>query len=79
MTSEVVDSGEQDAANRAPSDLVRERRTIPLMLLRLGSRWFAMDVRLIEEVALKGAVTRVPAAPRHILGDRKSTRLNSSH
>lgn len=38
------------------------------MLLRLGTRWFAMDVRSIEEVALKGAVTRVPTAPSHILG-----------
>jgi len=38
------------------------------MLLRLGKRWFAMDVRAIEEVALKGQVTRVPMAPSHILG-----------
>jgi chemotaxis signal transduction protein len=38
------------------------------MLLRLGRRWFAMDVRAIEEVALKGQVTRVPMAPSHILG-----------
>jgi purine-binding chemotaxis protein CheW len=38
------------------------------MLLRLGKRWFAMDVRAIEEVALKGPVTRVPMAPSHILG-----------
>jgi len=39
-----------------------------LLLLRLGKRWFAMDVRAIEEVALKGPVTRVPMAPSHILG-----------
>jgi purine-binding chemotaxis protein CheW len=38
------------------------------MVLRLGRRWFAMDVRAIEEVALKGQVTRVPKAPTHILG-----------
>jgi chemotaxis signal transduction protein len=38
------------------------------MLLRLGMRWFGMDVRSIEEVALKGTVTRVPMAPSHILG-----------
>lgn len=39
-----------------------------LMLLRLGCRWFAMDVTVIEEVALKGQVTRVPMSPSHILG-----------
>jgi chemotaxis signal transduction protein len=40
----------------------------PHLLFRLGRRWFAMDVRAIEEVALKGPVTRVPTAPSHILG-----------
>jgi len=39
-----------------------------LMLVRLGRRWFAMDARAIEEVALKGQVTRVPMAASHILG-----------
>ena len=43
-------------------------KPVTLMLLRLGQRWFAMDVRAIEEVALKGQVTRVPTAPSHILG-----------
>ena len=42
--------------------------TSSLMLLRLGSRWFAIDVSAIEEVSLKGEVTRVPTAPSHILG-----------
>jgi len=42
--------------------------SITLMLLRLGTRWFGVDVRAIEEVALKGTVTRVPMAPSHILG-----------
>jgi len=45
-----------------------EPGTGSLMLLRLGQRWFAMDVRAIEEVALRGPVTRVPMAPSHILG-----------
>jgi chemotaxis signal transduction protein len=45
-----------------------ERGLAPLLLFRLGRRWFAMDVRAIEEVALKGPVTRVPTAPNHILG-----------
>jgi chemotaxis signal transduction protein len=39
-----------------------------LLLMRLGQRWFAMDARSIEEVALRGQVTRVPMAPNHILG-----------
>ena len=42
--------------------------TLALMLLRLGRRWFAMDARAIEEVALKSQVTRVPMASSHILG-----------
>ena len=41
---------------------------VTLMVLRLGQRWFAIDVRAIEEVALQGQVTRVPTAPSHILG-----------
>jgi chemotaxis signal transduction protein len=41
---------------------------VTLMVLRLGKRWFAMDVRSIEEVALKGQVTRVPMSPSHMLG-----------
>jgi purine-binding chemotaxis protein CheW len=41
---------------------------VSLLLLRLGQRWFAMDARAIEEVALRGPVTRVPLAPNHILG-----------
>jgi purine-binding chemotaxis protein CheW len=43
-------------------------QVVSLLLLRLGRRWFAMDVRAIEEVALRGQVTRVPMAPNHILG-----------
>jgi purine-binding chemotaxis protein CheW len=39
-----------------------------LLLLRLGKRRFAIDVRGIEQVALHGQVTRVPRAPSHILG-----------
>jgi len=45
-----------------------EAASTTLMLLRLGTRWFGVDVQAIEEVALKGEVTRVPAAPSHILG-----------
>ena len=42
--------------------------TVALMLVRVGGRWFAIDARMIEEVAVKGAVTRVPTAARHVLG-----------
>jgi chemotaxis signal transduction protein len=68
MNDETIEAGEQPNPPGLSVDGIRDRRSIPLMLLRLGTRWFAMDVRSIEEVALKGAVTRVPAAPRHILG-----------
>lgn len=57
--------GGQAARTRSPSS---DGETVTLMLLRLGRRWFAMDARAIEEVALRGPVTRVPMAPRHILG-----------
>jgi purine-binding chemotaxis protein CheW len=64
-----------DAAPGTPEAGPAERKrtrgvsgVVTLMLLRLGKRWFAMDVRAIEEVALKGQVTRVPMAPSHILG-----------
>ena len=47
---------------------ISEAASTTIMLLRLGMRWFGLDVRSIEEVALKGEVTRVPTAPSHILG-----------
>lgn len=63
--SRVADSGERKAA------IVRQAgggAGAVIMLLRLGTRWFAVDVFTIVEVAIKGAVTRVPTAPNHILG-----------
>jgi hypothetical protein len=65
MSMEQVMRGEPEGAS---SGHFGRGRNIPLMLLRLGTRWFGMDVRTIVEVALKGAVTRVPTAPNHILG-----------
>jgi purine-binding chemotaxis protein CheW len=53
------------AGRRAPRG---DAAVVPLLLFRLGRRWFAMDARAIEEVALRGQVTRVPMAPSHILG-----------
>lgn len=41
---------------------------ITLMLVRVGGGWFAIDARMIQEVAVKGAITRVPTAARHVLG-----------
>jgi purine-binding chemotaxis protein CheW len=63
--------GRATSANPLPpaqSGSAREAASTTLMLLRLGTRWFGVDVRSIEEVALKGEVTRVPTAPSHILG-----------
>ncbi len=39
-----------------------------MMLVRVGERWLGIPAHTIREVALKGAVTRVPSAPRHVLG-----------
>lgn len=64
----VASSGERKAAIVAPSSSTGDVASLSLMLLRLGTRWFAIDVHAVAEVALKGAVTRVPTAPHHILG-----------
>jgi chemotaxis signal transduction protein len=66
MNVEEVAHGEEPAAVPSPCGPAGEAAT--LMLLRLGKRLFGVDVRAIEEVALKGGVTRVPTAPNHILG-----------
>jgi purine-binding chemotaxis protein CheW len=60
---------DRPAASRAlPVAVTGGAAAATLLLLRLGKRWFAMDVRAIEQVALHGQVTRVPLAPSHILG-----------
>src|SRR5512147_2881920 len=67
-------SRHDELAGRSHSETAEPMRShgttgvLTLLLLRLGQRWFAIDVRAIEEVALKGQVTRVPMAPSHILG-----------
>jgi chemotaxis signal transduction protein len=68
MNEEDVAHGERTAAMSAQHGPGRESASTTIMLLRLGRRWFGVDVRAIEEVALKGEVTRVPTAPSHILG-----------
>jgi len=68
MNADEVSRGERKSAVPAQSGSAREAASTTLMLLRLGTRWFGVDVRSIEEVALKGEVTRVPTAPSHILG-----------
>ena len=52
----------------SPPEPVDEVNTLAFMLVRVGGRRFALDARLIQEVAVKGAVTRVPTAERHVLG-----------
>lgn len=47
---------------------LKDASSSQLMLIRLGPRWFALEVGAIVEVVLKGIVTRVPTAPSHVLG-----------
>lgn len=68
MNADEVAHGGRKSASPAQSGAAREVTSITIMLLRLGTRWFGVDVRAIEEVALKGEITRVPTAPSHILG-----------
>lgn len=69
MTSApAVGSGGEQAGVAPRSRTQAAPSPVSLMLLRLGQRWFAMDARSIEEVALRGPVTRVPLAPSHLLG-----------
>jgi purine-binding chemotaxis protein CheW len=59
-----------ELAQEAPQEAVSlgENEPMALMLIRVAGRWFTLDARLVQEVAVKGAVTRVPTAPRHVLG-----------
>jgi chemotaxis signal transduction protein len=52
----------------ATASMPGEREAVPHMLVRVGARWFAIEARMVEVVAMKGAITRVPTAPRHVLG-----------
>jgi chemotaxis signal transduction protein len=38
------------------------------MLIRVGKRWLGIDAQSVVEVAVKGVITRIPTAPRHVLG-----------
>lgn len=42
--------------------------TRPYVALRTGSRWYAVPAAGVGEVVALPAVTRVPAAPAHVLG-----------
>lgn len=53
-----TDGGEQAAP--APG--------VPLLIARIGSRWVALPVKMVQEVVLKDFVTRVPRMPEHVLG-----------
>lgn len=39
-----------------------------LVFLRVGGRWFAVEATAVREVTSRGGITRVPTAPRHVLG-----------
>jgi chemotaxis signal transduction protein len=41
---------------------------IPLLIARVGTRWVAVPVKIVQEVVLKDFVTRVPRMPEHVLG-----------
>jgi chemotaxis signal transduction protein len=68
MMGSIASSGERKAAIVQQVPSTGNLTATPLMLLRLGTRWFAIDVQAVVEVALRGAVTRVPTAPDHIIG-----------
>jgi len=52
---------------RLESDEV-ERRTISLVVMRVGDRWFGVKAATVREVVIKGFVTRLPLAPPHLQG-----------
>jgi chemotaxis signal transduction protein len=64
----VASSGERKVAIVDLASAASDIASLSLMLLRLGTRWFAIDVHAVAEVALKGTVTRIPTAPHHIMG-----------
>ena len=43
-------------------------KVVALMLVRVGGRWVALPAHMVQRVAVKRAVTRVPTAARHVLG-----------
>ena len=68
MTTHGASRDPRTSAPSAHGKATPAAESATIMLLRLGMRWFGLDVRSIEEVALKGEITRVPTAPSHILG-----------
>lgn len=71
------------SGNQALSDLVAQRTagdgdlilgaasgddSVPLLLLRLGTRWFGLRAEAVREVVARDTVTRVPGLSPHIRG-----------
>ncbi|MEZ4402368.1 MAG: chemotaxis protein CheW [Kofleriaceae bacterium] len=56
------------AAARAPATAAGADVTRPHVGLHTGARWFAVAAVEVAEVVAFPAVTRVPAAPAHVLG-----------
>jgi chemotaxis signal transduction protein len=61
-----------DAAAAGPTEAeATEASTAPaqtLLVLRAGSRWFALPATAVREVVLKSFITRIPHAPPQVLG-----------
>lgn len=61
----------QEAASQSATDGGAQAATAPgvsLLIARVGSRWIALPVKMVQEVVLKDFVTRVPRMPDHVLG-----------
>ena len=56
------------AARPDPAPEAAPLQVVAFMLVRVGGRWFALPAHMVQQVAVKRAVTRVPAAGRHVLG-----------
>lgn len=64
----MTDLAELLAGAAGPAAAPRAAPTRPHVGLRTGSRWFAIAATDVVEVVAAPAVTRVPAAPPHVLG-----------
>ena len=66
-----LDAALERAAGPADQTPTRSESETPaqnFILMRLGSRWFALHATSVQRVVLKGAITRVPGHTSDILG-----------
>ena len=52
----------------AEEDATDVEPTVPLLLMRLGERWFGLRAESVREVVGRERITRVPGQPAHIQG-----------